>query len=112
MFMGKMNYWILFALLQMSTYVWAEQAIDNVIVVALSPLDKTAVVRLPNQVMQVLKTGDSIQGTELKLTRVLTNKLVFEQMPEPSSSNRTGRIVWLHRAVNGISEVEYLDTPK
>jgi hypothetical protein len=112
MCIGKIKLFIVLVLLQMSASVWGGWAIEDVVVVALSPLDKSAVVRLPNRSLQVLKQGDGIHGTDLILTLVLTNKLVLQGRPSLSSSNGAGRIVWLHRAVGGISKVEYADTQK
>lgn len=109
MYMGKLNCLVLLVLSHMSVSAWAGQIIEDVVVVALSPLDKTAVVRLPNHSMQVLKPGDSIQGTELRLTKVLTNKLEFEGRPVLPSPNGTGRKIWVHKAVRGLSKVEYSD---
>jgi hypothetical protein len=109
--MRKISFWGLLVLLQMSAAVWAEQTIENVTVVALSPLDKSAVVRLSGQSMQVLKPGDTINGTEWSLTQILTNKLVFEERLSAADLNGPSRVVWLHKAVNGISEVEYPAMP-
>lgn len=105
---GGMFARVLTILLLLSTAVFAQQGVDRIVVVALSPLDKSAVVRLPDQGMQVLKPGDRIRGTDLSLTQVLTDKLVLK---ERSDSTGTGRVVWLHKAINGSSTVEYPEVP-
>lgn len=104
---GKVSPWILAVLLLVSSAAWAQQSIESLVVVALSPLDKSAVVRLSNQGMQVLKPGDTIRGTELRLTQVLTDKLVLE---DSAGTTAASRVVWLHKAVNGFSAVEYPET--
>ncbi len=103
----RLSCWVLVVLVQLSRTLCAEQNIEDIVVVALSPLDRSTVVQFPDQSMQVLKPGDFIRGTELSLTQVLTDKLVLEQVQGHSGSNGQSRIVWLHRLVNGTSEVEY-----
>jgi len=110
--MRNIKCWVLIVLLQMSAAAWAGQTTENVIVVALSPLDKSAVVRSSGQGMQVLKLGDSIHGTELSLIQVLTNKLVFEERMSHAGANGASRIVWLHKVVDDFAEVEYPETPQ
>ncbi len=105
---GKVFSRILVVLLLVSSAAWAEQSVESVVVVALSPLDKSAVVRLSNQGMQVLKPGDTIRGTELRLTQILTDKLVLK---ESAGTTGSSRVVWLHKAVNGSSAVEYPEIP-
>lgn len=106
---GKVHSRILAVLLMISTAAWAGQGVENIVIVALSPLDKSAVVRLPDQGMQVLKPGDAIRGTELSLTQVLTDKLVLEESADVTGASR---VIWLHKAVNGFSAVEYPEIPK
>jgi len=110
--MRKLNYWVFLLLLHMPAAVWAQPEIEEVVVIALSPLDESAVVRLSNQGLQVIKPGDTVRGTDLSLIQVLTNKLVFEEKPGHVDSNTSGRVVWLHKAVNGISAIEYPAVPQ
>ncbi len=102
---------LLLMLLQMPICAWAEQLIEDVVVVAISPLDKSAILRLPDRTMQVLKLGEEIPGTELQLTRILIDKLVFETRLDSGYSNGANQVVWLHKAVDGISNVEYPQAP-
>ena len=98
--MRKLRSVLLLAVLQMPLVVFAEQSTNDVVLVALSPMDNKAIVRLPSNNMQVLQPGDTIQGTRFKLIQVLTNKLLL-------NINDSKQIVWMHKAVNGYSAVEY-----
>ena len=62
--------------------------------------------------MQVVKVGDSIQGTQAKLTQVLTqvltDKIVLKELLEKEDGSEKQEAVLLYKAKNGVSRIERL----
>lgn len=102
----------LIVLMVLSVNVFAEESLEGVALIALTPINNQAVVQFSDKKMQVLKVGDTINGTEAKMLQVLTNKIVLENNVSSGVDRKSKEKVWLHKAVNGKSRVQYLqNTP-
>jgi len=84
---------------------WGELAsavsLDELSVMALGPLDGQAVVKNADGKMSVLRTGDSIPGTNAVLRQVLTDKLVIEETIEREGQPAVKQTVWVFKAKAG-----------
>lgn len=97
---------VFFSLMLCCGAVAEEGALEDVAVMALSPIDSQAVIKLPDAKMQVLKVGEKIQGINATLVQVLGDRLVFEKAP--TKAGGAVEVVWLYRAEQGVSRVEYV----
>lgn len=89
---------------------WAvAEPLENLALLALSPVDGQAVLQLPNHKMQVLKVGESIDGTRITLRQVLNDKAIFQEVVHQNQQDRI-ETVWLHKAQNGASRIERINT--
>lgn len=86
----------------------AAESLEGYTVMALSPLDERAVIKLPDNKMQVLKPGDAIDGTQATVEQVLTDRLVLEETITLESGGEGIETVWFYKAVDGRSRVERL----
>ncbi|HEX5057348.1 MAG TPA: hypothetical protein VFX02_12735 [Gammaproteobacteria bacterium] len=82
--------------------------LDGVAVMALSPADGSAVVKLESGRMQVVKAGAAIEGMGVTLVQVLPDKLVLEEVSE-ENGNKTKTTVWLYKAQHGVSQLQRLE---
>ncbi|HEX5057248.1 MAG TPA: hypothetical protein VFX02_12230 [Gammaproteobacteria bacterium] len=97
------------ALLLGSQVAIAGETLQDITVLALSAPDGRAVVRLPDDKMQVLKPGDAVDGTQAKVLQVLADKLVLEEtVADEKSGEKRRETVWLYKAVDGKSRIERL----
>ena len=93
-------------------FVSAETLLDKTVVLALSPFDQHAVVKLPEQEMQALKTGQAVEGVDARLVEVLEDRAVFEEIVLGDNGLKVKETVWVYKAKQGVSRVQRLSKEK
>lgn len=99
---------IAFLLLFWPLMVMADTGLDNATVLALSPYDKSVVIKLPDAEMQALTMGQSLEGIDAVLVDVLDDRAVFEEIVINESGTKAEETVWIYKAENGVSRVQRL----
>lgn len=104
--MKKVIFAMIFCALPLSAY--AVDTLNNISVMALGPLDGRAVVQLPNGSMQILKAGDAIIDTDIKVLQVLSDRLVLQDTVKGKDGDMIKQMVWVYKAIHGESRVQRL----
>jgi hypothetical protein len=86
--------------------------LEDLTVMALGAVDGRAVLKTGDGKMQVLKTGDSIPGTQAVITQVLPDRLVVEETVVGSDRKPRKQEVWISKPAQpgGRSTVQRLET--
>jgi|GEM_PF-2130712 len=81
----------------------------NIVVLALSTYNARAVVKSAQGIMQTMKPGDVVPGTETTLIDILDDRLVFEKLVTKPSGLKTRETIWVYKAKDGVSRVQVLN---
>lgn len=71
--------------------------LDKISLLGIGVTDNRAVFLFPDKRMIMLKTGDTLPGMAVTLTKIMANKVALEEM-------RSGgkQVVWMHKAVGDV----------
>jgi type II secretory pathway component PulC len=75
----------------------ATTELDKISLLAIGVTDNRAVLLLSDKRMVMLKTGDSLPGMTVTLTKIMADKVVLE---ETRAGNK--QVVWMHKAVGDV----------
>lgn len=100
-----LTFGLLFALLVAAVWAESAQVLSRLAVIALAPLDRQAVVKLPGGTMHLVRQGERIPETGATVVQVLPDRLVVAHRT-PASGEEWA---WIYQAPaqGGFSRVIY-----
>ena len=76
----------------------SETPLEQLRVLALAPAAGEAVLRWPDGRLRVVRGGEALDGTDIRVLQVLPDRLVLEEVLTSASQSARRQLVWLYKA--------------